>query len=427
MLDDAKRGEFTVIAAYTSNRLTRRPRENEDLIELAEQYGIRYRYIRSPEHDLNTADGRMMCRWLAAADTGESERIAERVSRAAKQRAEMGGWHGGWRAFGFGAPKIVNGLPLLDEDGSVVLDHNLHNEAEAALIRTSADAILAGAKLQATARLWNSLGFRTAHGKEWTGSSVRDTLIRPRLAGLKVYKGQILDGEAPWKPIIKRGTWEALVVKLSDSNRRKSPGNKPVHLMSIAYCGHVDCAGKDHRMRSSVHHVRRRTPTPSYRCAVKGHNWINRDGLDHYITEVVIGWLETPENADVLATRGTGEQVAQISARMAELRERHASVKRMFVKGLLSEKDFEEAVPEIEHELLQLEARLAELSGLAPLRGIVGKSDARERWTALDLGRKKAIVNLLMKVTILSSQKYRGRLPAGMLIDESRVQIEWRV
>lgn len=78
------------IYAYTSSRLTRKPRENEDLIELAERYGVEYHYLRSPRFDLNTADGRNIARILAANDAAESERIAERVSRTFDQRARDG-------------------------------------------------------------------------------------------------------------------------------------------------------------------------------------------------------------------------------------------------------------------------------------------------------------------------------------------------
>src|SRR5690606_39044801 len=58
MIAAAKRREFDVILAYSASRLTRRPREHEDLIDLAEHYGIRYYYVVSPSFDLNTADGK---------------------------------------------------------------------------------------------------------------------------------------------------------------------------------------------------------------------------------------------------------------------------------------------------------------------------------------------------------------------------------
>ena len=48
LLADARAGRFDVVVAYTSGRLTRRPRELEDLIDLAERHGTRLVYVRSP-------------------------------------------------------------------------------------------------------------------------------------------------------------------------------------------------------------------------------------------------------------------------------------------------------------------------------------------------------------------------------------------
>jgi len=438
MLTDARNGRFQVIAAYTSGRITRRPREREDLIDLAEEYGIRYRYIRSPEHDLNTADGRMMCRWLAAADTGESERIAERVSRAALQRAQRGGFSGGFRPFGFGVQKLVNGLPLFDDDGKPVLDYSVIREDEAKELARAADAVLAGAYTNAVARDWNARGITTTRGNQWTGKQVVATLLNPRNAGLMVYRGKVLDGvKAPWDPIIGRETWEALRLKLKDSNRRKTTGNTPIYLLTVANCGHVECTGKGHKMRAAYKTDPRRpsktdpdkrSRVRSYRCQARGHNWINAEAFEHLIEdEIVIPWLEKPEHASLLTADDTSGRAKELAARAAERRETLASVKRAFVKGLLSEADFEAAVPEIEHELVQIEAAQAEMAGLAPLKGIIGRSDARELWEKMDLGRQKAILNTLMTITVTTSRQAGGKLKGGKMIDESRVHVEWRV
>jgi site-specific DNA recombinase len=435
MLDDAKAGRFQVITAYTSNRLTRRMRENEDLIELAEMYGIRYRYIRSPEHDLNTADGRMMCRWLAAADTGEAERIAERVARAARQRAEKGEFSGGFRPFGFGVQKTVNGLPLVDEDGNPVLDYSKVREDEAALIRDAADVLLAGGYIRAIIRDWNRRGVMTTRGNEWTSRVLVNMLLNPRNAGLSVYGGEILEGvEVPWDPIIDRETWEALRLKLKDPNRRKSPGNKPVHLLTVANCGHVECVGKGHKMRHSMKFDSRKRkdghknpPVPMYRCQSRGHNWVNAEALEHLVEGQVIAWLEDPAHAEILVATDTTSKAKELAARSAQLRETLAATKRAFFKGLVTEQDLESAVPEIEQELLTIEAAQADLSGMTPLKGLVGQPDARQRWAALDLGRKKAVINLLMTITITSSPQAGGKLKGGKILDESRVHIEWKV
>ncbi len=98
LLVDARAGKFDVIISYTASRLTRRPRENEDLIDLAQNHGIRIEYIRSPSFDLNTADGRMVARVLGSNDTAEAERTAERVARKRRSTAEQGLSSGGFRA-----------------------------------------------------------------------------------------------------------------------------------------------------------------------------------------------------------------------------------------------------------------------------------------------------------------------------------------
>ncbi len=48
LLADAKAGRFSVIVAYSSSRLTRRPRDLEGLLDLAERHQVSYRYATAP-------------------------------------------------------------------------------------------------------------------------------------------------------------------------------------------------------------------------------------------------------------------------------------------------------------------------------------------------------------------------------------------
>ena len=111
-------GEYDVIIAYTASPLTRRPLETEGLITLAENSGVRIHYLSSPGPDLNTADGRMVARWLGSADAAESERISERVSRKSLERAQAGKFHGNVGPFGF--EKVTT------PDGTVLEPHAEH-------------------------------------------------------------------------------------------------------------------------------------------------------------------------------------------------------------------------------------------------------------------------------------------------------------
>jgi DNA invertase Pin-like site-specific DNA recombinase len=211
MLADAAAGRFQVIIAYTSSRLTRRPRENEDLIELAERHGVGFRYLRSPSFDLNTADGRNIARILAANDAAESERIAERVSRAARQRAESGGFHGGWPAFGFQA--------VTDPAGRVEAwrPHPVH----AAWLEEAASRVLAGESLYGICTEWHRQGRRTGQGAVWRPRTLKRVLLSPAVVGLRAHDGRTFP--ATWPPLLPEATWQRLHDLLGEPSRLVRP------------------------------------------------------------------------------------------------------------------------------------------------------------------------------------------------------------
>lgn len=221
MIRDAAAGQFHVILAYTSGRLTRRPREREDLIELAVRHGVRIEYVNSPSFDLNTADGRMIARHLAAQDTAESERIAERVSRSRKQRAERGLPPPG-ASFGYS----VDGMRTVRQEA-------------AAIRRAYADVLAGTAGLRTIATRWNAAGLRTRWGNTWQAQTVASVLRNPRYAALPSSHRQQLAGvTAQWTPLVERGQWEAVQQLLDDPSRRTTPGGSLRYLLSgVAVCG----------------------------------------------------------------------------------------------------------------------------------------------------------------------------------------------
>src|ERR1700753_3824755 len=73
LLTDARNGVIDTIIAYTTSRLTRKPREQGDPLGLAEPYGIQFFYVASPSFDLNPAHGRHIARLLAANDASQAE------------------------------------------------------------------------------------------------------------------------------------------------------------------------------------------------------------------------------------------------------------------------------------------------------------------------------------------------------------------
>jgi DNA invertase Pin-like site-specific DNA recombinase len=133
MLADLRAGRADVLVAYSTSRLTRRPLGYERLIALVSETGLQIFTVVSGDVELATADGRAIARVLSAMDAVEAERMGERISRAALQRAEKGEWHGGAKppwgyafATGQGKRRLVN------------------VEERAVMVREAATRVLAG-------------------------------------------------------------------------------------------------------------------------------------------------------------------------------------------------------------------------------------------------------------------------------------------
>lgn len=235
MLADAAAGRVQVIIGYTTGRVTRRPRENEDLIELAETCGTKFAYFRSPSFDLNTAAGRRIARMLAANDAGEAEDIQERVVRAFQQRRELGLPSGGKRVFGY-----------LKADPTKEIQHNavIDPVAEKALLKAR-DIVFAGGTLTSIRNAWNADGVPTPSGGTWKYiTNVKRAILNPRIAGLVAHNDEIV-GEGKWPRIWDRKTYEALIQAVdtppSATGRGKARGKKVARPRKHVLSGFVFC------------------------------------------------------------------------------------------------------------------------------------------------------------------------------------------
>ena len=284
MLAAAKRGEFNTIIAYSNSRLTRRPREFEDLIALAESHGIRFMTKVSGNDDLSTADGRMVARIKAASDAAEAERTGERVSFAHEAKRQRGQDTGGPRPFGFEVDRVTI------------------RETEAALIRQGVQMILDGSTMYAVAKAWDASGIRE---QKWRSQAVRDILIRPRNTGNLVVNG-VDYGRGDRPAIITEDARRDLVAILS-LNEKPRRGRKPqtstaVTIVTCGACGApVELTMKDHRR--------------TIRCSVRGggirHPTIGAEDLEKQLAQSAL--------MQVLGGAGAADDRPEVAALRKEL------------------------------------------------------------------------------------------------------------
>ena len=191
-------GAVDVLVAWHPDRLTRQPRELEDLVDLLNTAKVKVRTVMAGEYDLTTASGRTTARIVGAVARGESEHKSERLKSKALQTAQAGKTNGGGRPFGY-------------EDDQVTV-----REDEAECIRWAIQRILDGASCRSICReMW----LPPVHAKSWSPNVISRMLMSARLVGLREHHG-VIAATAVWPAIVDRADWEQARAILSDPSRK---------------------------------------------------------------------------------------------------------------------------------------------------------------------------------------------------------------
>lgn len=197
LLDDLAAGNVDALIAYDLDRVARDPRDLEDLIDVIERRKVLTRSVTG-SLDLSNDAGVTMARVMVAVANKSSRDTARRTARKHEELAEQGKWGGGGiRSYGY------------QRDGMTVC------QPEAEVIGEIAQAILAGKSLNAVAKDLTARGISTVRGgAAWHQRSVYTVVTKPRVAGLRVHRDEIV-GSAAWPAILDRHTWERVRITLA--------------------------------------------------------------------------------------------------------------------------------------------------------------------------------------------------------------------
>jgi DNA invertase Pin-like site-specific DNA recombinase len=397
MIRRAKAGEFNghVIAAYASARLTRRPREFEDLVDLAEDHGVEYWYHKSPRFDLNTAAGRQVARILAANDAATAEITGELVERAALQRAERGLPHGGGRRYGFPCTCKVR-----DEDRTHEHPSAEQIADEVAIIKEITARVIAGESTRGIARDLIAQGVPAPRGGKWGAQTVKDLVRRPANPGLVERHGAVMvdrDGRpvASATPgILDYEQWRTAVAVLTDPARGTFRGRLPVSLLAGAagecYCGGpVRSGARGTYVGRDCNHLKR----ARHRLGCPGGSECGCRGVDAVVTRYVLSVLA---REGVSFQQGAGKAAVDNSAKAAVVRRQLEGLEDKLADDLLTPASYRRQRDRKLAELAELdrEERVTRLPGV-----MVGVSAAT--WADLPLDRQRAVVQYLCRVRLV--------------------------
>ncbi len=416
MLEDVKAGRVTALVAYHSDRLYRHPSDLEELVRLAEANALQIATAQSGDLDLSTSAGRMVARILGSTARGEVERLAERTKAGKADAATRGAWNGGQRIYGYRTVKSEERQP--NEPALVVLPQ------ERDVVQNAARRVLAGESLRSVARALAEAGEATTTGKTWSGSALRKVLMRPATAGLRGSAGEVI-GKGQWEPLLDEDTWRGVVALLSNTSRRTTDRYARTYLGSGLYlCG--VCGGPLTGNTTAGGGPGGRKA--AYRCRVADRDGASHvvrgvERLDAFVVDVLVERLARPDA--LAASAPPPEDTTPLHTEAAALRARMDEAARGWAAGVLTQAQLLAATNELRTRLEQVEARVAQTRQGEALEGLAGAEDVCAAWEAMSLDRRRAVLDLLVTVTVLP-REHAGRLPGGAYFDPTAVRIEWK-
>jgi site-specific DNA recombinase len=363
------------------------------------------------------ACGRMYAGMLGEFDTAESEVKAERVARAAQQRAEEGRANGA-ALYGWQRVKTRN------MTGDVVAWRDEIDPAEAIIVHEIIDRLLRGHTLKAITADLNARGVAAPNGGRWLSSGVRKVALRPANVAQRVHQHEVI-GPAAWPPIVDRDRHDRVTALLSDPGRRKSRSGARKHLLSygIGQCGKAGC-GSHLRVVTKFRDRAKAIPYACYQCDGPS-SCVTRAqaAVDDLAERVVVRRLAQPDARDLLARDDAAARAAR--ERADAVRARLDGAADDYAARYPDREQLRRITAQLRPELEAAEQQAARaVRGIAPelLTQLVG-SQARQRWDALTVVQKRALLAALeVRVTILPARGGPGFKPELVVVEFGEIQ-----
>lgn len=403
MLEDLADGTVDAVLVYHIDRLTRRPIELEEFLAVVDQAKVRHVRLVTGDTDIQTGDGLLVARIMAAVAANGSAGISRRVRRKMDQVAAEGRPHGGsTRPYGYAADKVT-----------VVPE-------EAAIIRTIVARFLAGESIRSLCLWLERDGIVSATGKAWTSTALRAMLTSGRIAGLRVHRGQVI-GPAIWEAIITEDEHRRILAKFA---ARQNTGRRTPQRYLLS--GLLRCGKCGNRLYS-----RPRGETRRYACMSGpdhgngcGRLTVVADPLERLVADAVLYRLDTPALADTLAGRNsTDERTGELSRAVDQAQEQLEELAHAYAERAITMREWMTAKAPIQKRQENAQRQLASLTRSDALAGLVGNGQQLgASWNSLNLSRQHAITAALVDHVDIAPGT-----PGVRTLDRARVNIVWRL
>lgn len=395
-LQDAIRaGACDAVVVWKIDRLTRQPRQLEPVIDMLEDARVLLRSVNDPV-DASTPTGRMVLRMAGAMASAESENTSLRMRAANRSRAENGEPSaGGLRPFGH----TVN--------RRAVVEH------EAVLVREAAGRLVHGESLNSVCRDWADRGVVTSRGKLFRPTTLRQMLVSPRLAGMRVYRGREIP--SPVIPaILEEDVWRRLVAVLASPPAASTGGRSA--LGGLLVCGVCGSVLKWKGRGGSDRPVYRCTRVPG--TSACGGVVVSAGPLEQLIGDLLVDALDLEALGNALLPA----HVAPVVAELEVVRGRWAQLDVDYAAGLTSRDGYVRAVAVLQAEVTRLEGVLHRSRAGELVAGLDAGERVADAWRRRGAAWRNALARTLIERVVVNPARSRG----SNRFDPGRVRVVWR-
>jgi site-specific DNA recombinase len=403
MLDDLRDGVRDAVVVYHADRLTRRPIELENFLQVTAAANVRgVRFVAGAPVDVADGDGLLVLRLLSAVAANESASKSRRIRRKHDEIAASGMPNGGGqRPYGYAEDKVTV------------------DPVEAKVIKTVVARFIAGESLRSLATWLNTQDIPTVFGKKWQTHTLQGILTSPRIAGLRIHRGEVA-GKAAWKPIISERDRARVLARIEQRavSGRRTPRR---YLLS----GLLRCGNCDNKLYSAS-----RVDTRRYVClAGPDHGGCGRltvvaAPVEELIAKAVLFRLDSPNVIAALAGHADpDDETAALSEKLSEDRAQLDDLARLYADKTLPQREWLAARNVIDARVRETETRLGRLTRTDALVGLGNAKQLGRTWEQLPLTRQHAVVAALLDHCVIAARGNSG----SRAFDPDRVQPVWRV
>lgn len=409
LLQLVEQGKVDTVIVWHPDRLYRRLTDLVRITEIAKEYGLNIVSVQAASIDLSTPSGRMVASILGSVSTQEGEHRTERQKLAFRQLANTGKWHFSHRPFGYTRERGAQRPDIVPEEAAILRDLYRKYYGE-------------GASRASLVKELNAAGVKTAMGREWSITQLREVLGNERYAGINRYKGDVL-GQGDWEPIITLEEWERYTGAASRRAVISTFSRTATSLLSgLVTCG--VCGGKVYRRSRND-----AAKSKEYTCSVKHCVSIRCEALDEGIPEMVLSALLKKIRAEDDDETQTAA-LAPLQAQRNEIAARRDRAQDLMLEPNMNLDRLRGQLAELSDQVEALDAQIAEVlrsdavaEVYATARGLVDSvtdiaraqrawtpgdimssiafSEAFDtQWDVLDLADKRALVTATLRITL---------------------------